>query len=191
MQIDIMLSVVMLGVVVLIDIILSVTLLSDVTLSFFMLSVSWVSLCWVILCWMSSAFHCAVCQLSVVMLNVVMLSVSIVVPSSFIKLQHCRFYWIGPCISKWTGNKNFYSENQFRFGHSRNECPGKFCKSFFVGNLLCRNNMILIVKFKSYNGTAHFKKCLNTNIYSYLETSGGQSSISFVNVVHFFNTSVN
>jgi hypothetical protein len=32
----------------------------------------------------------------------------------------------------------------------------------------------------SMNGTAHFKKnvnnCLNTNIYSYLETSGGQSS---------------
>jgi hypothetical protein len=23
------------------------------------------------------------------------------------------------------------------------------------------------------NGTTHFKNCLNTNIYSYLETSGG------------------
>ncbi len=29
----------------------------------------------------------------------------------------------------------------------------------------------------------------NTNIYSYLGTSGGQSS--YLNVVHFFNTSVN
>jgi hypothetical protein len=28
--------------------------------------------------------------------------------------------------------------------------------------------------------------CLNTNIYSYLETSGGQSSILYLNVVHFF-----
>ncbi len=28
--------------------------------------------------------------------------------------------------------------------------------------------------------------CLNTNIYSYLETSGGQSSNPYLNVVHFF-----
>ncbi len=31
---------------------------------------------------------------------------------------------------------------------------------------------------------------LNTNIYSYLETSGGHSSNLYLNVVHFFNTSV-
>jgi hypothetical protein len=33
--------------------------------------------------------------------------------------------------------------------------------------------------------------CLNMNIYSYLETSGCQSSYLYLNVVHFFNTSVN
>ncbi len=33
--------------------------------------------------------------------------------------------------------------------------------------------------------------CLNTNIYSYLETSGGQSSNPYLNVVHFINTRVN
>jgi hypothetical protein len=33
--------------------------------------------------------------------------------------------------------------------------------------------------------------CLNTNIYSYLETSGGQSSNLYLTVVHYFNTSVN
>jgi len=33
--------------------------------------------------------------------------------------------------------------------------------------------------------------CLNTNIYSYLETSGGQSYNLYLNVVHVFNTSVN
>jgi len=33
--------------------------------------------------------------------------------------------------------------------------------------------------------------CLNINIYSYLETSVGQSFKLFLNVVHFFNTSVN
>ncbi len=32
---------------------------------------------------------------------------------------------------------------------------------------------------------------LNTNIYSNLETSGGQSSNLHLNVVHFFNASVN
>ncbi len=43
------------------------------------------------------------------------------------------------------------------------------------------------------NGTARFKNmnnCLNTNIYSYLETSGGQSSNTYLSVVHFFNTRV-
>jgi len=32
--------------------------------------------------------------------------------------------------------------------------------------------------------------CLNTNIYSYLETSGGKSYKMYLNVVHFFNTSL-
>ncbi len=32
---------------------------------------------------------------------------------------------------------------------------------------------------------------LNNNIYSYLETSGVQSSNLYLNVVHFFNSSVN
>jgi hypothetical protein len=32
--------------------------------------------------------------------------------------------------------------------------------------------------------------CSNTNIYSYLETSDGQSSNLYLNVVHFFNASV-
>jgi hypothetical protein len=33
--------------------------------------------------------------------------------------------------------------------------------------------------------------CLNTNIYSYLETSGGKRFNLYLNVVHFFNTSDN
>ncbi len=33
--------------------------------------------------------------------------------------------------------------------------------------------------------------CLYTNIYTYLETSVGQSSNPYINVVHFFNTRVN
>ncbi len=34
-------------------------------------------------------------------------------------------------------------------------------------------------------------KCLNTNIYSYLETSVGQSPNLFLNKVNVFNTNVN
>jgi hypothetical protein len=33
--------------------------------------------------------------------------------------------------------------------------------------------------------------CLDTNIYSYSQTSGGQGSHLCLKVVHFFNTSVN
>ncbi len=33
--------------------------------------------------------------------------------------------------------------------------------------------------------------CLNTDIYSYLETSGGKMYYLYLNVVHFLNTNVN
>ncbi len=33
--------------------------------------------------------------------------------------------------------------------------------------------------------------CLDTNLYSHLETSGGQNYNLYLNVVHFFNTRVN
>ncbi len=33
---------------------------------------------------------------------------------------------------------------------------------------------------------SNVNNCLNTNIYSYLETSGGQSSSLYLNEVHFF-----
>ncbi len=44
------------------------------------------------------------------------------------------------------------------------------------------------------NGTARFKNVnnyLNTNTYSYFETSGSQSSNLYFNVVHSFNAGVN
>jgi hypothetical protein len=60
--------------------------------------------------------------------------------------------------------------------------------------LVDTNKITLILKNifeRLYNGTAHFKNlsnCLNTKIYSYLETSGGQSSNPYLNVFHFLNT---
>jgi len=41
------------------------------------------------------------------------------------------------------------------------------------------------------NALKNGNDCLNTNIYSYLEPSNGQSSDLYLNVVHFFNASVN
>jgi len=64
-----------------------------------------------------------------------------------------------------------------------------------------KSNLLLKIFFikhmkvtTTYNGTAHFKNVnnyLNTNIHSHLETSGGQKSNLYLNVVHFFNTRVN
>ncbi len=59
--------------------------------------------------------------------------------------------------------------------------------------------LVVAVKLMSVKaGTAmeqhvlqNVNNCWNSNIYSYLETSGGQSSNLYLNVVHFFNTSVN
>ncbi len=42
-----------------------------------------------------------------------------------------------------------------------------------------------IERFKNVNNY------LNTNVYSYLEASGGESSNLYLNVVQLFNTSVN
>ncbi len=52
----------------------------------------------------------------------------------------------------------------------------------------------LTVKWTVNRYPCHFKNannCLDTNIYSYLETYGGQSSDLYRIFVHYFNTSVN
>ncbi len=40
-------------------------------------------------------------------------------------------------------------------------------------------------------GTLKINNCLNTNIYSCSETSSAKGYNLYLNVVHFFNTSVN
>ena len=42
-----------------------------------------------------------------------------------------------------------------------------------------------------HHSLKHVNDCLNTNIYSYLDTSGGQRSNLYLNVIQLFNTSVN
>jgi hypothetical protein len=66
---------------------------------------------------------------------------------------------------------------------------------FVPGNGLV--SQILDLSEQSYHVTAEQRalknviNCLNTNIYSYLETTGGQSSNLYLNAVHFFNNGVN
>jgi len=57
--------------------------------------------------------------------------------------------------------------------------------SLAASSFLNENDPIVQRALKNVNN------CLNTNIYSYLETSGGPSSNLYLNVVHFFNTGVN
>jgi len=49
----------------------------------------------------------------------------------------------------------------------------------------------LKVKTMGQRTFKNVNNCLNANIYSYLETSGAQSSNLYLNNVHFFKTSVN
>jgi len=63
-----------------------------------------------------------------------------------------------------------------------------------LAHMKCYNLLKKWQNLKNVNGTVHLKNvsnCLSTNINSYLETSGGQISILYLNVVQFFNTSVN
>jgi hypothetical protein len=65
-----------------------------------------------------------------------------------------------------------------------------------IDNYIHSGVLLTVVNYtlREVNGTAHFtnvNNCLNTNIYSYLDTSGGKSYKLYLNVVHFFNTSVN
>ncbi len=57
--------------------------------------------------------------------------------------------------------------------------------------ILLSVTMILVIMLMEQHTLRNVNIYLNTNIYSHLETSGGQSSNLYLKVVHFFNTSVN
>jgi hypothetical protein len=57
--------------------------------------------------------------------------------------------------------------------------------------LLGHHSLKLFMIVMEQHALKNVNNYLNTNIYSYLETSGGQSSKIYLNVVHFFNTSLN
>jgi hypothetical protein len=53
---------------------------------------------------------------------------------------------------------------------------------------VCQN---FLVKSMEQHALKNVNNFLNTNIYSHLKRSGGQSSNLYLNVIYFFNTSVN
>jgi len=79
-----------------------------------------------------------------------------------------------------------FLSSEFLFGRFCIVLPKNVIESHKQSSFLCCGiNRIEQRTLKNVNS------CLNTNIYSYLETSGGQSSNLYLNVVHFFNTCVN
>jgi hypothetical protein len=50
---------------------------------------------------------------------------------------------------------------------------------------------VFVMSAMEQHALKNVNNCLNTNIYSYLETSGGQRSNLYLNVVLFINSSVN
>ncbi len=64
--------------------------------------------------------------------------------------------------------------------------PSKLTPSLNVSPI--QKNVTMGIEQRTLKNVSNY---LNTNIYSYLETSGSQSSNLYLNVVHFFHTSVN
>ncbi len=69
-------------------------------------------------------------------------------------------------------------------GIQRNKMAKKYL-SYLASSGITVGNAMEQRPFKNVNNY------LNTNIYSHLETSGGQSSNMYLNVVHLFKTRVN
>ncbi len=59
-----------------------------------------------------------------------------------------------------------------------------------VINKICFYNELECLSMEQY-ALINVNNCLNTNIYSYLETSGGEIFYLYLDIVQFFNTSVN
>ncbi len=56
-----------------------------------------------------------------------------------------------------------------------------------IGRKLRKDKKIIKLAMEEH-ALKNVNNCLNANIYSYLETSGGQSSNPYLNVVHSLNT---
>ncbi len=114
----------------------------------------------------------------------------------FPTMQCCRWGWpsrrqkilksgkilVGWWTMSWKGRRIKKSGKCFimRYLHLR-QCKHRAGNTYWRGRLSTMEQRTL----KNVNN------CLYTNIYSYLETSGGISYNPYLNVVHFFNIRVN
>jgi hypothetical protein len=93
-----------------------------------------------------------------------------------------KFYNTGPLFCLFPSDSNIcqcYNTFCLCYWCSR-------CISVYAENPIWRGRLGTMEQraFKNVNN------CLNTSIYTYFETSGGQSYNIFLDVVHFFNNSV-
>ncbi len=97
-----------------------------------------------------------------------------------VSYDHEMFIWLAAMKARSDSTVPYYS-------------LGIFYKLFYSCNLQYNEISLLDLSLK-HNRRAGFKNvnnCLNSKIYSYFETSSGQSYNLYLNVVHFFNASVN
>ncbi len=114
---------------------------------------------------------------------------------NFVQITNEQFCSFTPVMNLILGCKIAY------LYHSNKKCkvlisqvPSLNCCLF----CLCFASLYKALYFECLNVFAkeqhtfkNVNNCVNTNIYSYLETSCGQSYNLYLNVVHFFNASVN
>ncbi len=67
-------------------------------------------------------------------------------------------------------------------------CETFYCTDICFSTFTDQNITKLVME---QHALKNVNNCSNANVYSYLETSGVESYDLYLNVVHFFNTSVN
>ncbi len=104
------------------------------------------------------------------------------------KKEHCCQTFYNYKTGKHLVNRKMTSFRCLKHIISWNLCISFICllSSALYNKLLFKTCCLMEQHaFKNVNS------CMNTNIYSYLETSQDKSYNLYLNVVHFFNTSVN
>ncbi len=117
---------------------------------------------------------------------------------SFLSYEENEVLWILLQFLVWTRQEKQKADNdkgQISMSNSWNIFTPMFTlvRSYILVIALIHEGIQLVGDLVSMEQRTlkNVNRSLNTNIYSYSETSGGQSSSLFFNVAHFFSTSVN
>ncbi len=104
----------------------------------------------------------------------------------YVCIYHCRNYFLQPGQAVQTSAQSICLGSVLDV-YGLSSCANhRTLWCLLAAPLFCTNNSRAMEQYALKN----LNNCLNTNIYSYLETSGGQSSNLYLNVGHFFNTRV-